>query len=563
MAGRPANLRINITSDSNQARQDVAQTESFITRQMNSLKQAGPAIAAAAGAAIGAALIAGIGEALDQGRIKNRLAAQLGATPGEAKKIGKVAGQLFSEGIVEDFQTAADAISATMRAGLADPGATEAQIRDISRTVSDLASTFEQDSTQVARAVAQMIKTGLADSSTEAFNTLTRGFQTGANAADDLLDTFAEYSTQFRDMGLSGEEAMGLISQGLAGGARDADLVADALKELNLRVKGFDPGAVAGLKQLGLNADEMARAFAEGGPIANQALDTLLDRLNTIEDPVKRNQVAFALLGTQAEDLAGALFNLDPSEAVDALGQLDGAAKQLSTTLREGPEAELAAFKRSAQQNMVEFIAEYILPAVRDLANFWDNRLSPALRTLLNLIRDGSDDFALLRRAWDLLTNTVEDNKVEIDLLLDVLKPLVKLFGGSMVSALAIIVSSFAAFIAIVGRTIDELRDLYHWLKDIADAILSLPSLPSFDIPGIDLFSATGAPALAGARGLSGAPGFGAAAALSSTTFRSTLQVPLTVNVTIDGQQLQARIDRTVAAGLNTEGARFQGRGWY
>src|SRR3546814_1114465 len=61
------------------------------------------------------------------------------------------------------------------------------------------------------RAVAKMIKTGLAKNAEEAFDILTRGAQTGANEAEDLLDTFSEYSTQFRKLGLDGKTAMGLL----------------------------------------------------------------------------------------------------------------------------------------------------------------------------------------------------------------------------------------------------------------------------------------------------------------------------------------------------------------
>src|SRR3546814_15045689 len=71
------------------------------------------------------------------------------------------------------------------------------------------------------RAVAKMIKTGLAKNAEEAFDILTRGAQTGANEAADLLVTFSEYSTQFRQLGLDGQPSMGLLSHGLQGGHRD------------------------------------------------------------------------------------------------------------------------------------------------------------------------------------------------------------------------------------------------------------------------------------------------------------------------------------------------------
>ena len=89
------------------------------------------------GAAVGAVLISSLNQAMEQGQITGKLAAQLGATPAEAQRYGHIAGQLYADAVTEDFQGAADAISATMRAGLLPTGATEAQIQSIATKVSD------------------------------------------------------------------------------------------------------------------------------------------------------------------------------------------------------------------------------------------------------------------------------------------------------------------------------------------------------------------------------------------------------------------------------------------
>lgn len=568
MAGRPANLRINITSDSRQAQDDVAQASTGITGQMEKLKQAGPALAAAAGAAVAAGIIAGFSEALEQGKVTAKLAAQLGATPKEAAKYGKLAGELYAEGIASDFQTAADAISATMRSGLADPGATKAQLKDISTAVSDLTYTFDQESSQVARAVAQMLKTGLADSAEEAFDVLTRGFQTGGNAADDLLDTFSEYSTQFRDLGLDGKQAIGLITQGLAGGARDADIVADALKELNIRVKSFDPNASAGLKTLGLNAREMADAFARGGPQAEQALDKILDGLRDVEDPAKRNQIAFALLGTQAEDLAAALYSIDPSTAAGALGEVEGAANRMGDALRDNATQEVLTFWRTAKQYFVDFLAEDVIPIAARLANFWRENVGPAIREIRNAFYDAEPAIDAVRKAWRDLNVVLDENDTELGLVWRALRPVVQLLGYIAFGTLAGVLQFFTVLAWAVGQSVDQIKDLWHWLRQVYNLLRNFPDLPD-GIPGIGLGLTTGfaAPAAAAAAGpsLLAAPlaaGL-AAPALSAQTLSSSLVVPLTVHVTIDGQQLQGRIDRTVTGAMNQDGARFRARGWY
>ncbi|MGW3711343.1 phage tail tape measure protein [Streptomyces albogriseolus] len=325
---------------------------------------------AGAGIAAGALLAAGFAQALEQGQITGRLGAQLGATPAEAEKYGKLAGKLYANAVTADFQTAADTISAVMRAGIAPPGATEAQLESLATKVSDLAGTFELDLGQTANAVGQMIKTGLAKNGTEALDALTAGLQKMGPRADDIADTFNEYSTVFRQMGISATDATGLLSQGMKAGARDTDIVADALKEFVLITQEGGKEADAAFKEIKLSGAEMQKAFTKGGPEARAALDKVFDGLRKVEDPAKRNALAVALFGTKAEDAQKALFALDPSSASAALGQVGGKAKEMGDSLRDNAGAQVEAFKRQAMQGLVDFLGGTVIPALMEFGGF-------------------------------------------------------------------------------------------------------------------------------------------------------------------------------------------------
>lgn len=320
--------------------------------------------AGAVGAAIGGALMAGMADAMEQEKIAGRLGAQLGATPEEARRYGKLAGRLYADAVTEDFQGAADTISAVMRAGIAPPDATNAQIQSIATNVSDLASTFDLDLGQTANAVGQILKTGLEKDGRHAVDVLTRGLQKMGPRADDIADTFNEYSTIFRQMGLSASDATGLLSQGLKAGARDTDVVADALKEFVLITQGGGKQVDAAFAKIGLSGKEMQKAFVEGGPKARDALDDVFDGLRKIKDPAERNATALQLFGTKAEDTQKALLSLDPSEATDALGKVGGAADEMGKSLRDNASTQIESFKRTMQQNLVDFLGGTVLPAV-------------------------------------------------------------------------------------------------------------------------------------------------------------------------------------------------------
>ncbi|MEW2578339.1 phage tail tape measure protein [Streptomyces syringium] len=330
----------------------------------NGLKDKVKAGAVAAGVAAGALLVAGITEAIQQAGIKSTLQAQLGTSNKVAAAQGKIAGKLYSTGVSGSFQEAADAIKAVVSAGLAPPDATNAQLQKIATKAADVATVFGQDLGGVTNAVSQMMRTGLAKNSAEAFDLITKGFQSGANKADDLLDTVNEYGTQFRKAGLTGADAIGLINQAIQGGARDADIAADAIKEFSIRAVDGSESTKEGFEALGLSANDMAAKFAAGGATSKAALDLTLDRLRGMKDPVEQSAAAVALFGTQAEDLGKALYSMDPSSAAAGLGSVGGAAQKLGTTIRSGPTHEIEVFTRTVKQAFVDVVGGQVLPAL-------------------------------------------------------------------------------------------------------------------------------------------------------------------------------------------------------
>ncbi|WP_406014322.1 phage tail tape measure protein [Streptomyces sp. NBC_00984] len=341
--------------------------------------------AAAAGVAAGAVLMAGIGQALDQSRITGKLAAQLGTTPAVAQQYGKIAGQMYAAGVTEDFQGAADSISATMRAGLLPTGATNSQIKSIATNVSDLATTFELDLGQTANAIGQIMKTGLAPNAKMALDVITKGLQGMGPRADDIADTFNEYSVIFQRLGLNAQSATGLMSQGLKAGARDTDVVADALKEFTIEGVAGSDKIVSGFKNIGLNSSQMVQMISAGGPKATQALQMTLDKLRAMEDPVKRDAAATELFGTKSEDVQKALLALDPSKAVGALGNFSGAADKAGNSLRDNAGTRVEAFKRSLEQGVVNVLGSQVIPALMRFGT-WAQQNSGTLQILAGVI---------------------------------------------------------------------------------------------------------------------------------------------------------------------------------
>lgn len=335
------------------------------------LKAGALGVALAAGAAIGAALMTGLEKSLDFEKAKAKLAAQLGTLGADSQRIGKVAGSVFADAYGDSMSDVTDAIKSVVQNmdGMRD--ASDAALGDMTKRAMDVGEILGEDVNAVTRAVSQILRNELAPNAEAAFDLIVKGAQDGVNKSEDLLDTFNEYSTQFRELGLTGKQALGLLSQGLQAGARDADTVADALKEFAIRAQDGSDTSRAAFEDIGFNADKMFEVFASGGPTAALNLGEVLKRIREIEDPVKRSEVAVALFGTKAEDLQDALYALDPTTAVDAIGQVEGAAKAAGDTLHNTAADRITAFKRTVEENLVNFLDTRVLPALDEWAGWF------------------------------------------------------------------------------------------------------------------------------------------------------------------------------------------------
>lgn len=339
----------------------------FSSAFSDSIKVAAGVALASFGEQAAGQLSQGFQQAMDLTGAQGLFQAQLGVSAQESQKIGAVAGKLFSQAYGENMQEVQGAITSVIQNMDGMRGASSAALEQMSARAITVGQVLGEDVSAVTLGVSQIMKTGLAPNAQAAFDIITKGAQLGLNSSGDLLDTFKEYSTQFRKLGLDGGTALGLIQQGLKGGARDADIVADALKEFSIRAIDGSDSTIEGFKALGLNAKQMAKQIASGGEGASKGLDTVLDRLRGVESPTKRSAIAVQLFGTQAEDLGDALFKLDPSTATKGLGDLAGATDKAGKALGDTPQAKFEAFKRGLQTNVVTFVANEVIPAVEKI----------------------------------------------------------------------------------------------------------------------------------------------------------------------------------------------------
>ncbi|MFF0894743.1 phage tail tape measure protein [Streptomyces sp. NPDC003278] len=326
----------------------------------------------AIGGSLGAALMGGLASAMEQEQITAKLGAQLGATATDAKRYGEVAGALYADAVTEDFQTAADTIRTVMGADLIPASATNAQIESIATKAQDLANVFEVDVSTAAQAAAGMVKNGLAKDATQAFDLLAKGMQGLGPAGEDLVETFREYSPVFKQAGISGSTAIGLMRQAIAGGwTQDTDKIADAFKEIQLRATEGSQGVTDALKGLGLNAKQVGDDIAAGGSKGEDAIGKVLDAMRDAgPESQKVKQAVSTLFGGPGEDLGAALFALDVDKAKGSMDGAAGAASKMGDQLRNNASTQVEQFKRHATQAFVELLGTKVVPILTNVGGY-------------------------------------------------------------------------------------------------------------------------------------------------------------------------------------------------
>jgi phage-related minor tail protein len=336
-------------------------------------KQGAATAGKAAGAGAAGALAAGFVDNINVEAGLNKVGVQLGLGKEGIRIAGEVAGDVYANNFGDELPQVNEALANVVRN--MNIGVRDVNLQPIVEKVLTVADAFDQDLGMTTAAVGQMIRTGMVKDAEEGLDVLTAGLQTPADKAGDLAETMNEYGTQFRKLGLDGKDAMGLLSQGLQGGARDADIVADALKEMSLKTQeattkttklaggetainlsalgeAFEAIGVEVLDADG-NISKIGETFqkdlAGGGPKAKAALDKVLDGIQKIEDPSKRTATMVALFGTQAEDMGDALLNLDLDKAGEEIGKVEGAAQKAVDQMGSGSQAKIEGWGRKLQ----------------------------------------------------------------------------------------------------------------------------------------------------------------------------------------------------------------------
>lgn len=295
-------------------------------------------------------------ESMDTGvKSVGEFQAKLGLTASEAQKLTSVSTAVWKDGWGEDLNAVNAALITTKQQF---SNLNDADLQNLTEQGLILQQTFDADITESMRTASTMAK-NFGISGSDAMDLVTKSFQLGGNKADDLLDTFNEYSVQFKGMGYDAKEFSNILVNGLDNGAFNADKVADAVKEFNIRLKDGSETTRDSIQMLGIDSVKLFDGLMDGSISGKDAMKIVNDALRDVKDPIEQNILATGLYGTQWEDMGGKVI-LSLDQASDKLGDFKGATQAAGSAVSQDFGSMWTSFSRGLQAQLAPILATLI-----------------------------------------------------------------------------------------------------------------------------------------------------------------------------------------------------------
>lgn len=335
------------------------------------------------GIAAGGAFAVGLGSAMSGEAGADKLAASLGGTSKMADRLGRVAGDVYSNGFgagLEDVHTAMGAVVTSIK-GMRK--ASDAEVQTMTEKALTYADVMGIDVTRAAQVAGNMVTNGLAKNGSEAFDLLMKASQkVPTQLREDVLDATDEYGQFFHQLGFDGPAAFDVLTKSAGKGMYGIDKAGDAVKEFTIRSTDMSASTKGAYKAIGLDAGRMANLILAGGDAAKAGTGAVIDGLLKIKDPAKQANTAIALFGTPLEDLSTKdipkfLKSLQGSEA--GLGKWRGSVDKAGETAYDNASTNLSMFGRGLKTNVVELIGGKVLPKLTEWSGLMADKLGPTI----------------------------------------------------------------------------------------------------------------------------------------------------------------------------------------
>lgn len=356
-----------------------------------------------------------------------------------------VAQDVFKSGVTDSIDEATEA-TAIMKQGFKDLDDTS-----LAKLTSQVISLSERTGTDVQENVTgtTQLMNAFGLDSQKAFDLVADGYKNGLNSSGDFMDTLNEYAPLFQQAGFSAQDMLSIMKNGLSNGAMNTDKVADAVKELQIRLG--DGSFEANMGTFSEATQNSFKKWQEGKATVADVAQSIQQDLNKMSPEDK--QKALSALSSQFEDLGtkagGSLFNIG-KEFDNVNGKLDEAAQKTASQEWQGALNEMQAA---------------LLPIGTDILN--------ALLPVLQILGELAQWFSNLPGPVKTFVESFGGILAIVTVLAPVIAGIVALFAlfGSTVGIVMAVIVAVIAVIAGIITAIKNWGAITDWFSDKWDGL--------------------------------------------------------------------------------------------
>lgn len=424
-----------------------------------------------AGAAGFAGVSATLGKTIEKEMDVSKMNAAFGASGELAAEYGRAASAAYAGGVGESMSEVTSAVGMVQSSFATLGFEGDASIEQATTRALNFANVFDTDVASSVQAASTLVTNGLARDSTEAFDLMTKSFQSvPAAMRDELPEIIQEYGTNFRALGFDGQESFNILVGAAGQGKFALDKTGDALKEFTILATDGSKSSTEAFQSIGLNAEEMGSAILGGGDEAQAALQRTASEILAIEDPLQRAQTAIALFGTPLEDLSvdqipGFLSSI--AGAPDAMGDFAGATDRMGETLNDNIGSKLETLKRGFESTFTDLLGDNVLPILGDFTGALEDNEGSMLGAIAGMTGMGGAvaGFESAKGTFDSVKEGVMGVKDSLVSAKDTVTGAWEKFGDakSFVSAKATAVGSFISTSA--SATVEAGKTTAAWVS--------------------------------------------------------------------------------------------------
>jgi hypothetical protein len=269
----------------------------------------------------------------------------------------------------------------------------------------------------------------------EALQNIKDGFIAGADANGEFLKGVEEYSTFFKEAGISADQFVSIIAQTNKMGIF-SDKGIDAIKEANIRLREMVPETIAALDGIGISSKKVQEELQNGSKTTFDIMQEVSEKLNELPDSSSKVGAAIAdIFGGPGEDaglqyirtLKDISVNLDEvKEQSGELGQLQEEQLQSQIELQN-------ALDGLFDQTGGNF--ERLNAQAKIFANKSLTAIIKAVISIINYFIDLYNKSLLIRGIWQLIVvnfkNSIDTIGNLFRLLIDVITSLGETLKGA------------------------------------------------------------------------------------------------------------------------------------